>query len=365
MNANSSIHIAHIVSNLDIGGLEKVVISLVNHLDTERFRPALFCLGNGGELVADVRCDVTSLGKGEGFSYLLPLRLARLFRRERIDIVHCHNFSPLIYGALAGTIVAVKGVVYTVHGAKTSARKKTSWIQRMDVVKKVVTVSEDARRVALASGALPSKKIDTIVNGISMAGFEGAFDRATKRGQLGFPTDATVYGIVARLTPAKDHATLFRSFRLLVEEHPHAVLAVVGDGELEAGLHALAGELGVEDCVRFLGRRHDVADILRALDVFVLSSTTEGLSITLIEAMAAGLPIVATRVGGNSEVVIDRETGLLVPAADPEAFKTAMAWMLGNPEGARHMGRSGRERATTHFSVERMVKRYQTIYETL
>jgi sugar transferase (PEP-CTERM/EpsH1 system associated) len=354
--------VAQVVNSLEVGGLEKVVVNLINHVDKDFFDPLLFCLRDGGALVGDAHCGVETFGKTEGFSFTLPFRLARSFRRHKVDIVHCHNFGPVVYGAGAARLAGAPRVIYTIHGRATSGRRKQRMLERMGWIDRVVPVSEDARKIVLRNSRLAPEKVRTIINGIDVALFERDIDRRTMRNELGVPDDAAVFGIVARLTAAKDHHVLFEAFARLVERAPGAVLLVVGDGERAAELHALVQRLAVHDRIKFLGQRHDIPEILGALDAFVLSSHSEGLSVTLLEAMAAGLPIIATRVGGNTEVVLADETGLIVPPMDPAALETAMMRLIDHPESGRKMGLKGRERVKERFSVDKMVCEYQALY---
>jgi glycosyltransferase involved in cell wall biosynthesis len=177
------------------------------------------------------------------------------------------------------------------------------------------------------------------------------------------PDDAPVCGIVARLTEAKDHRTLFAAVVLLRESHPGVHCLVVGDGELNDELARDVTALGLTPAVHFVGARENVRDYLAAMDVFVLSSITEGLAMTLLEAMAASRPVVATRVGGNPEAVEDGVTGRLVPASDPRALADAIAFLFDHRDVARAMGEAGRARVTSRFSLEAMVAQYKAVYE--
>jgi glycosyltransferase involved in cell wall biosynthesis len=341
-----------VVENLEIGGLEKVVLSLALGLDRKRFRPLIVCLGYGGELLPEVEragVPVEVLGKRPGLSLWLPIRLAWLFKRRNLEIVHCHNLGPLMYGALAARLGGLAGVVY----------------QRLGLVDHFVTVSEDARRVAIERAGVRADAVETVVNGIDVDAYNLPLNVGEKRRSIGVPEDAIVFGIVARLSAAKDHRNLFRAFQITANRHPRARLVLVGDGELRRDLEADVAELGIEHRVFFLGSRHDVPQLLSTFDVFVLSSYTEGLAVTLLEAMAAGLPVVATDVGGNREVVRDGETGVLVPARDTEKLAEAMAGMIADPDRAKRMGASGRERARSVFGIDAMVARYQERYEHL
>jgi glycosyltransferase involved in cell wall biosynthesis len=279
--------------------------------------------------------------------------------------VHCHNFSPVVYGAAAARLARVRGLIYTIHGRATSARSKQRMLERMGWIDRVVPVSDDARKIILRTTRLAPEKVRTIVNGIDVGLFERDIDRRAKREELGISENTAVFGIVARLTAAKDHHVLFESFARLVRKVPRAVLLVVGDGELSDHLHALVQGLAMQDHIKFLGLRRDIPEILCALDAFVLCSHSEGLSVTLLEAMAAGLPIVATRVGGNTEVVQAGKTGLIVPPRDPVALEAAMRELVNNAERSREMGLRGRERVRECFGVDKMVREYQAFYSEL
>jgi sugar transferase (PEP-CTERM/EpsH1 system associated) len=359
--------VAHLVQNLDVGGLERVVISLMAATDPERYRPVLYTLGSGGALADGVEVHgfpVRRLAKGGGLDYRLFVRLSRQFRADDVRVVHSHNYSPLVYGSIAGKLAGVAGQVYTAHGARTAGRRATRRFQRLGLVNDIVFVSDDARRVSLAAGAVDDRHVHTIVNGVDVDAY--ARDEATRqrvRAELGIDRAAPVAGIVARLTPAKDHVNLLDAFVRLRATHPNARCVVVGDGELRADIQRAVAERELGDHVLLLGRRDDIAEVLSALDVFVLSSSTEGLAVTLLEAMAAALPIVATRVGGNAEAVGDGESGTIVPPRDAPALAAAIQAMFDDPGAARAMGRAGRERCRGRFGVATMAERYQALYD--
>jgi sugar transferase (PEP-CTERM/EpsH1 system associated) len=363
--------VAQIVVNLDIGGLERVVIGLLRKLDRARFRSVLYCLRDGGALIdeaAAAGAKVCPLNKREGVDYRLFYRLARSLKRRRVDIVHCHNFGPLIYGSVSGRLARTAGVVYTAHGRYSSSRLGRAVFRRRWLVDRIVTVSDDAREVAIASGGVRPDRVVTLINGIEVERFAGdpGDEVRARRRELGLPQDAFVFGIVARLTAVKDHPNLFEAVaRLRRQGYTGAHLCVVGDGELGDELKARAGELGLGDAISFLGARRDIPELLGVFDAFVLSSYSEGLSITLLEAMAAGLPVVATDVGGNPEVVLDDVTGYVVEARNPEALASAMQKIMQNPDEAAVMGERGRDRVQRKFSLDVMVGGYEQIYEEL
>jgi len=360
--------VVHIVQNLEVGGLERVVINLMNHADPARYRSVLYCLGHGGALVPEVEAAghrVRCFDKRPGMDWFLLSRMARALREDLAGIVHPHNFSPLVYGSLAAVVTPARGVVYTAHGAKTSGRRKHLFFQRLGLVDEIVFVSADARSVALESRAVRRRGTRTIVNGIDIGRYADGGDREKVRSEFGFTPESPVLGIVARLTPAKDHAMLLRAFSRVLEHYPSARLLVVGDGELGDEIRTCRDELALGERVVFTGARNDVPALLSAMDLFVLSSSTEGLAMTLLEAMAARLPVVATAVGGNAEAVADGETGVIVPPRDEVVFADAIRRLLDDPAAMQRMGQAGLERARRQFSTEAMVGAYVELYERL
>lgn len=367
------VRVAQVLENLEIGGLEKIVWELCRHLDADRFRPVVVCLGAGGALVEPMRdggISVHAFGKGPGFQPRVVARLRRIVGEEKVRILHCHNSGPLVYGALVRALDPRVRLVYTVHGVTTSGDRKQRLFQRVGLVDRLVTVSEDARRVAIEKAGVPADRVSTVINGIDLEAYAPrARDEAT-RAELGADVGTFVVGIVARLSKEKDHANLLRAFAQAFEDdgataRRTARLVVVGDGPLRGELQRLAEEAGIAASVSFLGSRHDVARLLGAFDCFVLSSYTEGLAVTLLEAAASGLPIVATAVGGNVEVVEDGVTGILVPPRDGARLAEALSRLAANREEARAMGLRGRERVRARFGIEGMVERYQSIYTEL
>jgi len=354
--------IAHLVLTLDHGGLEHLVLQMAEQLQRRGLR-ALIVVLTDGTLVAEARrrqIETFVLEKRDGFEPQLIVRLARLFRAERVDLVHTHNFAPLIYGTLAARLTGLP-TVNTRHGRAALSTHRLIW----SLTHRVVAVSEDARRQLVRHNQVREDRLSVIVNGIDLSRFSGRHRADGLRAALGIAPGVPLIGTVGRLAAEKDQRTLLTAFARLREAGSPAHLAVAGGGPLGHELAALARSLAIESSVHFLGPRSDVPAILSALDVFVLPSLMEGISLTLIEAMASGLPVVTTRVGGNPEVVVDGDTGLLVPVGDAEALASAMGALLGAPEEARAMGERGRRRAEAVFNGERMIDAYEEIYATI
>ncbi len=360
------LRVLHVVENLDVGGLERVVVDLVR--GARRVETGVACLGDGGALASEVRAagrPLWAMERRRGVDWFLLFRLARIARSFGAHVVHCHNRGPLVYGAPAARLAGGARVVFTAHGARTAGRPHAARWRRLGLVDRVVCVSDDAARIAIEGAGLDPSIVEVIPNGIDVSRFDAPVDRVQVRSRLGIPADARVAGIVARLTPAKAHEVLLEAFDRLAIERDDAWLVVVGDGECRDAVREHAERLRSRERVVLAGERRDVPSVLAAMDVFVLSSRTEGLAVTLLEAMAARLPVVATRVGGNAEVVVDGETGRLVPPGDPPALARAIAEVLDDAPRARAMGEAGRRRVEARFSVAAMVERYETIYASL
>jgi len=362
------IRIAHVVFKLDVGGLERVVINLMKHMSRRDYDASLYCLKEGGNLANELVEDgyaVHHLFKKDRVEYSLFFKIARMFKRERVDIVHCHNIGALFYGSIGSKLAGTAGTLYTAHGVYSANRLGKLRFARFMPIDRVVTVSDDAREAMLSSGRFDPDDVQTLPNGIDIDLFDVDVDKHELKDELGLPEGVPVFGIVARLSWEKEHKTLLDAMAMLNSEVASSILVVVGDGPIRGELEQHAADAGVADRVFFLGERRDVPRLLQVFDAFVLSSRLEGLSLTLLEAAAAGLPIVATNVGGNSEVVVDGQTGFIVEPGDPGALAGAMSKVGGDPELARSMGELGRKRVVEHYSLDAMVKRYDKIYHEL
>jgi glycosyltransferase involved in cell wall biosynthesis len=258
-------------------------------------------------------------------------------------------------------------VVNTRHGmGESNPRSRREWLYRRSMAKTdyAVAVCETARRHLQDGGVSPRSALLSIPNGIRTEGFRVGDDaaRARLREQLALPSGSRLIGTVGRMQPVKDQANLIRAFRKVRLGVPEAALVLVGDGALRRELEAVAVAEGVADATRFLGDRSDVPQLLQGLDVFALSSLSEGYSIALLEACAAQLPIVATDVGGNGEIVRDRHNGLLVPARDADALAAALTELLSSPARAAAMAQAGRQWVTHEGSFRTMASRYEALY---
>jgi sugar transferase (PEP-CTERM/EpsH1 system associated) len=362
-----------VVLRLDVGGLERVVLRLLERTRRDRFSPIVCALDGAGELAPELaRLDVplVVIRRRNGLDPRLVVRLSAWMRRERIALVHTHNPYPHLYGALAAALArAGKGaprVIHTKHGRNFPGEPRKVLANRLasSLTERIVAVSDDARAVVVEVERINPAKVVTIQNGVDTDLFSPGGDVRAARAALGVPPDGYHVGCVARLSPEKDHATLLAAFAMLRRRRPDAHLTLVGDGPLRTMLERETARLKLGGAVTFAGTRGDVAALLPAFDVFALASRTEGISLTLIEAAAAGLPIVATRVGGNPEVLDEGVTGLLVPPGEPEALSAALLAIATHPDRAA-LGLRGRARTLARFGVERMARAYEDLYGEL
>lgn len=339
-----------------------MVLDLARHSNRDYFEPSVLCLREAGVLARrfeEIDVAVESLDwSGRGLAKII-LRLARWLRAVRPDILHTHNPSPHFVGAAAGALARVPVLVHTKHGRNHPDQPRAVAVNRIasQFTDCIVAVSHDAAEVARAVERVSNNKVCVIHNGVDLARY-ACLERKT-----GVPIRRAVH--VARFTSVKDQETLLRAARIVCDAVPDFQLDLIGDGPKRADLEALQSSLGLGDRVRFSGFHDDVQRVLAESDLFVLSSVSEGLALTVLEAMAAGLPVVATEVGGNPEIVANGETGLLVPARSPVKLATAIVELIRDPDRARRLGAAGRRRVEVEFDLRRVSSRYENLYSRL
>lgn len=361
------IHIVHVLHSLGVGGTENGVVNLINALGGE-FRHSVVSMTTRGVLAERLAgaVEVYPLGKRAGLDLVATARLAGALRRLRPDIVHSRNWGAL--DALpAARLAGVPVLIHGEHGWEASdpggTSRRRNRLRRLlsPLVWRFTTVSRDLERWLTTTVGIPAAKIVTIVNGVDSARFAD-LPRSEARLALGIPDDRVVIGTVGRLNPVKDQGTLLEAFARLEGGPSDLALVLIGDGPTSDRLRERATRPDLAGRVHFAGRRDDVPLLLRGLDVFTLPSLNEGISNTILEAMASGLPVVATRVGGNGELVEDAVTGTLVPVGDPTALAQALAAYAGDPHLRALHGKAGRQRAVDAFGLDRMVERYRRLY---
>jgi glycosyltransferase involved in cell wall biosynthesis len=362
--------VLHLIWALDLGGAERQVIEIVRGLDRRRFEPLVGCLvrkGRWGTALESEGVPVFDLAKRPGIDPGLPFRLAGLMRRERVDVVHTHAFTAATWGRLAAVLARVPVVVAHEHSAFSLPSAVRRLVDRAlaPCTDRWVAVSESLARDLLAGEGLPAARMTVIKNGIPTPLPIDPETVARVRRELEGPERGRLAGTVGRLEERKGLEVFLDALAALRQGRPDVRAALVGEGPLEGALRDRARALGLQDAVSFMGRREDVAAVLEALDVFVLPSHTEGLSIALLEAATAGCAIVATDVGGNPEVVTHGETGLLVPPGDPGALAQALGEVLDDPARAGRLGAAASADARRRFGSAPMVAALETLYDGL
>lgn len=350
------IHVCHLSMTLRTGGLERLLVDFGRFHDRSRYRlsfVAMDALGPPADELREAGFQVRSLELSQNGKAKTLQELRNLLQSERVDVLQTHNTYPHFYGAMAARWAGVKTIINTQHGRGCGSGWKSLWQFRLAnrLAARVVGVSEDATRLCREQDSRSAAKMQCIWNGIDI-------DRFAFHG----PQDALVAISVARLSPEKDYPTLMRAIRKVVVVHPGFRLKLVGDGSERALLEKIAADLKISKHVEFLGERNDVPELLRTAGFYVSSSKTEGISLTLLEAMASGLPVVTTSVGGNPEIVLDGVTGKLVPPLNPDALAMAIIEMIEGHAGWRRMGEIGRLRIEQNFSIRNTVSNYENLY---
>jgi glycosyltransferase involved in cell wall biosynthesis len=352
--------IAQIVASLEVGGLERLAVDLAFEQKVAGHSPLIVCITRRGSLADEAErkgIPVFVLGKQPGFSPKAVWMLSRLLRRWQIDLVHTHNALIHHYGVLAARLAGIRAVVNTQHGIgslKVDRRLGRIFSLTMPLTGSVVFVSEQTRREYISRRGMPERKTSTIRNGIPLA----RFSEFRARPGLRFPK--VVFGTVGRLVPAKDHLGLLDAFAQVKLRLPAAELRIAGEGPLHREIEARIQSLGLNEAVHLYGEILDVPRFLADLDIFVLSSVTEAMPIAILEAMAVGLPIVSTRVGGISEVAPGKEVAEYSPPSDFQAMAEALL-RVGNPDRMPSMGNAAAQHAAT-MGLQRTWQAYEQLF---
>lgn len=363
------ITVCHVVHSLSVGGAELLAATIARTLQ-DRYRFRFVCLDGFGDLrIAPAGVGVHCVERRPGFDWRLPGRIRDYFRKERVDVAHVHQYAPFFYSSLAQRR-GKPAIAFTEHGRMFPDRRRIKRVIANKFLLRpgdaLVGVGDAVRRALIENEGFPAGRIEVIRNGIDVNRFATTpKSRTEKRLELGWSREQVVVLHVARLDPLKDHVTALRAFEVVRKSAPQARLVIVGDGSERGAIQELSDSLGLSEVVQLLGVRHDVAALLGAADIGLLTSLSEGVPLTLLEAMASELPTVATRVGGIPEVVIDFECGRLCAAGDVRSLAEALTTLVCNPELRRRWGLAGRARVVEQFSLDRMIADYDRLYARL
>jgi L-malate glycosyltransferase len=361
-----------------IGGTERHVASLADGLDYARFELEFGCLRRSGEFLAAIQARGLTVNEYAVTRLYGPhtvtqqLRFARYLRRRRIQIMHSYNFYPNVFAIPAARLARTPIVLASIRDTGAYLTPRQRRVQRLAcrLADHILVNAEAVRQWLIAGGYEPSR-ISVIRNGLDLSRFTPADDDASLRRELGIPDGAPLVAMLSRLSRMKGVEDFLDAAAVLAERFRDTHFLVIGDTIDHDGpryrreLEDRAARLGLGKRVVFTGFRLDVPRLLSAVAVSVLPSLSEGLSNTILESMAAGAPVVATRVGGSAEALVDGVDGLLVPPRDPAALSRAIGWMLEHPKAARELGRRARARVADEFSLERMIRETECLYTRL
>ncbi len=381
MIATSPPLIAHVIHALGVGGLENGLVNLINRMPPERYRHAVVCLTTSDPAFAArierPGVEVIALNKQAGKDPAVHARLWRTFRRLRPAIVHTRNLGAL-EAQLPAWLAGVPGRVHGEHGRDmadldgSNARHRLLRRALRPLVQRYVPLSRDLEAYLGTRIGVPATRITRICNGVDTGRFRPDADgaaRAALQAQTGWPPGATLIGWVGRMEPVKNPLALVDAFARLVAagagEAGDPRLVLVGTGSQQAEVERAVAAAGLGERVWLAGARDDVDALMRALDLFVLPSRAEGIANTILEALASGVPVVATAVGGNAELVAPGECGAIVPADDVEALAAAMSEALADADDRSRAAAAARRRGVERFSIEAMVTAYTGLYDRL
>lgn len=380
INASRPPLVVHLVYRLDIGGLETLLVDAINRMPAQRYRHAVVCLTDYTDFAQRITrpgVELFALHKPPGLGLASHVKLFKLLRRLRPAILHTYNLGTIEYAAVA----MAAGVPVRVHaehgrdaGDPNGTNRKHNLLRRLlvPVIDRYVPVSADLQQWLKEVVGIPDAKNQFIGNGVDTERFRAG----PVAGDGAEPWTAPglfVIGTVGRLQDVKDQACLVDAFarlrQLLPAQRDRLRLVLVGDGPLRAKLAQRIAAAGLQDVAYLAGPRSDVAPVMRSFSLFALPSMAEGTPVTLLEAMASSLPVVATRVGGIPDLVVDGTTGTLVPPADPEQLASALASYISDGDGdsdlARRHGAAGRARVEQHYSIAAMLASYLALYDGL
>lgn len=372
------LRICFVIGTLERGGAEGQLVQLATGLNRSRFEPSVCCLTHNGPHrhaleAAGIPVEILGLRRSKwlGLPIALPsrmLRLIRIIRKRQPDIVHGFLFGAYVLGAVAGRVNRVPLIVASRRSLGLFKASRPLWLLIERFVNRgtdhLIANSRAVRLDVVRQEGLAPSKVTVIYNGVEFTSWNEPRSQALVRA-IGVADRRPIIAVVANFIAYKGHEFLFDALPAIAAEFPQLAVLLVGDGPLRQQFEVQVRANGLDAFARFLGARSDVPAILALVDLVVHPSTQEGFSNAILEAMAAGKPVVAAAVGGNEEAIVDRKTGLLVRNRDAAALATASLWLLRHPEEARAMGMAGRTRVQQLFTVERMVREYESLYEQL
>jgi glycosyltransferase involved in cell wall biosynthesis len=362
--------ILHLTFDMRIGGTEQVIKNLIDGADTNEFENSIFCIespvGPFGKILMDKGIHIHSEARQQGFDFQLVKNIRKYISDHNIDMLHCHQYTPWVYGTIAAMFTKTK-IVFTEHGrfypdSSTWKRKLVNPILNL-FTDSVVAISEATKQALVEYENISRRSIVVIYNGIAELKVDN--DKVKQlRLSLDLDENKIILGTIARFDPIKNHKMMLRAFANISIQHTNAVLVIVGDGDERTNLESLVDELKIKDKVIFTGYNPNPQHYLAMMDIYLLSSFSEGTSMTLLEAMSLGKPCVVTDAGGNAEIIKHNENGLVADNDNLEQFTGCCNILIADNVKQKLYGEEGRKIFEGHFSLENMRNRYRSLYET-
>lgn len=357
--------VGYVIWSLGLGGAEQVVIRLAAGLNRQAFEPFIFCMNEPGSFASQAiqqGIPVIALNKRGVVDWLMVWRMSRLFRKHNIDVVHTHLWGANVWGRIAARLAGVRTVIVTEHNVDTWKKWHHFLIDRALVpfTTRFIAVSQQVKTFYESNGVARGRW-QVLYNGVAVSGVRLRIRKPVYE-QLGISAGEQVIGLIGRLVPAKAPKLFVDTMIQIVRFHPTAKALVIGDGPLKEEVQSYVNKLGLKERILLTGTRQDVPDLLAGMDVLVFSSEREGLSMAMLEAMASGVPVVATRVGGNPELIDSGVNGLLVPPQNANALAEAVVSLLQNKEKAQDIQKRAFRRVCDRFSLARMIEQHEQLY---
>lgn len=363
------LNILHVTFDMRIGGTEMVIRNIIEGYDSKQFTMSIFCIeepiGPWGLQLQKNGISVESTSRTPGFDIKLIKKLRQYIKRNKIDIVHCHQYTPWVYGTLAAAFNSTR-VIFTEHGRfyPDSSSWKRRFINPLLVMgtNAITSISKATKQALIEFEFIPNDKITTIYNGIRPLSLDNLRQEETRK-LLGIPDNHVVLGTVARFDPIKNHKMMLEAFSKVIKQHPNTTLIMVGDGEERDNIERMIGQYNLKDSVILTGYQTNPINFLAIMDIFLLSSLSEGTSMTLLEAMSLSKPCVVTDAGGNPEIILNGENGLVSPNGDCDKFAQAVNSLIKN--GYKEFEVNARTRFDKYFSEQAMNLQFSELYRTL
>ena len=356
-----------ITHDLAIGGLQQVVVNICRTINRDKFDISVLCLRSLGEFVPEVEkmgIKVFYLPQKKGTDYFSFLKVAKILRREKIDVIHTHNTQPFIDGTIGALLSGAKTIIHTDHARDFPDKRRYMFAEYVmsKFAYRVVGVSEHTSANLINYEKISQAKVMTIWNGIYGPKYDIKIDRNKKRQELGIKNKGPIIGLGVRLTEQKGITYLLQAMPQVIKSFLDITLIIAGDGKLKSYFQNEAVELGIADNVLFLGTRLDIPELLNLFDVYVLPSLWEGMPMVLLEAMAAGCPVIATDVGGVFRVIDHKQNGLLVAPRNPDQFAKSIVKLLSDESLRRKYAQNGQSKFIDKFSADAMTRQYEKLY---